>query len=204
MRKVCVFGSLYLFFSLPGSKNFPITLLLINHDFLMGMGRWGIGLKSTPQSFSPLLSRNSENGFLLWGKNTLFQFPPVFLPWDSQFPSILTSWDLDKCVEKIIHSYHILTNRSCTQRCLERADRKWPSKTALWPLAVWVARAPMSCILWLWHFMKMMNPMNLRLILFITAGGEIHVFPSQANVTFCDTVHCLSSKGKQSQESHCE
>lgn len=139
----------------------------------MKMGRWGIGLKSTPQSFCPLLSRNSENGFLLWGKNTLFQFPPVFLPRDSQLPSILTSWDLDKCVEKIIRSYHILTNRSCTQRCLERADRKWPSKTVLWPLSVWLARAPVSCILWLWHFMKMMNLMNLRLIAFITAGDEI-------------------------------
>lgn len=65
MGKVCGFGSLHLFFSLPQSKNFPITLLSVNHDFLMGMGRRGAGLKSTPQSFSSLLSRNSENGFLL-------------------------------------------------------------------------------------------------------------------------------------------
>lgn len=111
----------------------------INHDFLMGTGRGGIGLKSTPQSFSPLLSRNSENGFLLWGKNTLFQFPLVFLPWDSQFPSIWTSWDPDKWAEKIIHSNHILTNSFCTQGCLERAERKWPSRTGCWPLVLWVA-----------------------------------------------------------------
>lgn len=63
--KVCGFGSLYLFFSLLGSKNFPITLLSVSHGFLMSLGRRGIGLKSTPQSFRPLLSRNSENGFLL-------------------------------------------------------------------------------------------------------------------------------------------
>lgn len=178
-------------FCLPGNKNLPITLLSVNHDFLMGMGRRGIGLKSTPQSFSPLLSRNSENGFLLWGKNTLFQFPLVFLPWDSRFPSILTSWDLDKCVEKIIHSNHIGTNRSCTQRCLERAGRKRPSRTVLWPLAVWVARAPVRCVLWLWHFMKTMNLMKLRPTPFITAGDEIHGFSSQAKVPSCDTGHSL-------------
>lgn len=142
MGQVCGFGSLCLFFFLPGSKNFPITLLSVNHDFLMGMGRRHIGLKSTPQSFSPLLSRNSENGFLLWGKNTLFQFPLVFLPWDSLFPSILTSWDLDKCVEKIIHSNHIGTSGSRAQRCLESAERKRPSRTVFWPLAVWWHEPP--------------------------------------------------------------
>jgi len=39
MGKVCGFGLLYLFFSLPGSKNVPITLLSVSHDFSMGMGR---------------------------------------------------------------------------------------------------------------------------------------------------------------------
>lgn len=58
MRKVCGFGSLSLFFCLPGSKNVPITLLSVNHDFLMGMGRRGIGLKSTPRSFqSPAVKK---------------------------------------------------------------------------------------------------------------------------------------------------
>lgn len=157
----------------------------------MGLGRRGIGLKSTPQSSSPLLSRNSENGFLLWGKNTLFQFPLVFLPWDSRFPSILTSWDLDKCVEKIIHSNHIHTNRSCRQRCLERAERKWPSRTVFWPLAVWVAWAAVRCIPWLWHLVKTMNLMKFKPTPFIMAGGEIHGFSPQANVPFCDTGHSL-------------
>lgn len=151
----------------------------INPDFLMGTGRRGIALKSTPQSFSLLLSRNSENGFRLWGKNTLFQFPLVFLPWDSQFPSILTSWDPDKWAEKIIHSNHILTNSLCTQRCLERAGRKWPSRAGFWPLVLWVACEVHSLALALHGDHE---PQELRPALFVTVGDEIQRFPSEANV----------------------
>lgn len=170
----------------------------INHDFLMGTGRRDIGLKSTPQSFSPLLSRNSKNGFLLWGKNTLFQFPLVFLPWDSQFPSILTSWDPDKWAEKIIHSSHILTNSFCIQRCLERAERKWPSRTGFWPLVLWVAREVHSLALALHgdhesHEAQANTIYNIR-----WRNTGVPIWSKHA---LCDTGH---AQGKQRREHHHE
>lgn len=164
----------------------------------MGTGRGGIGLKSTPQSFSLLLSRNSENGFRLWGKNTLFQFPLVFLPWDTPFPSVLTSWDPDKWAEKIIHSNHMLTNSFCTQRCLERAERKWPSRTGVWPLVLWVACEVHSLALALHEEQESHEAQASTVYNSWWWNARVPIWSKYA---LCDTGH---AQGKPSQEHHHE